>query len=109
MGVEDEVGRRATLAADKSRKVGIEEVPTAVLDPPQSGGVMMEPKTGKQRPKRNTGIVARRATRRSSAGKARRFVENRIRIRANRTRKSAAVTLHPRIARVDMKNSKIII
>ena len=68
MGVDDEVGRLATVAADKSRKEVIEEVPTTVLDPPQAGGITTEPEIGKQWPKRNAGIVARRATRRASAG-----------------------------------------
>ena len=71
MGVEDEVGRLATVAADKSRKEGIEEVPTTVLDPPQERGVMAEPKIGKQKPKRNADIVARRVTRKTSVGKSR--------------------------------------
>ena len=70
MHMEDEVGRLATVAADKSKKEGIEEVPTTVLDPPQAGGVMDESEIGKQRPKRNSGIVARRSTRRVSAGRS---------------------------------------
>ena len=60
MSVEDEVGRLATVAADKSRKEGIEEVPTTVSGPPQAGGVMAVPEIGKQRPKRNVGIVAKK-------------------------------------------------
>ena len=67
MGVDDEVGRLATVAADKSRKEGIEELPTTVPDPPQVGGITTEPEIGKQWPKRNGGIVARRATRRASS------------------------------------------
>ena len=58
------------MAADKSRREGKEVVPTAVLDPPQAGGVMDESEIGKQRPKRNSGIVARRSTRRVSAGRS---------------------------------------
>ena len=50
VGVEDEVGRLATVPVDKSRKEGIEEVPTTVPDPPQAGGFMVEPEIGKQRP-----------------------------------------------------------
>ena len=38
MGMEDEVGRLTTVEADKSKKEGIEEVPTTVPDPPQAGG-----------------------------------------------------------------------
>mgnify|MGYP006982079643 CR=1 FL=1 len=70
VGVEDVVGRLATMATYKSRKEGIEEVPTTVPDPPQAGGVTTEPEIGKQRPKRNAGIVARRATRRASVGRS---------------------------------------
>ena len=47
-----------------------EVVLTAVPDPPQVGGVTVELEISKQRPKRNVGIVARRATRRASAGKS---------------------------------------
>ena len=64
------MGRLATVATGKSRKEGIEELPTAVPDPPQVGGVTAEPDTGKQSLKRNTGIVVRSATRRASAGKS---------------------------------------
>ena len=70
MGVEDELDRHALVAADKSRKEGIDVVPTAVLDPPQAGGVTVEPEIGKQRPKRNASIVARTATRKASARKS---------------------------------------
>ena len=47
MGMEDEVGRLAIVAADKSKKEAIEEMPTTVPDPPQAGRVMAAPKTGK--------------------------------------------------------------
>ena len=70
VGVEDEVGRLATVEADKSRKEGIEEVPTIVLNPPQAGGVMAAPEIGKQRLMRNAGIVERGPTRRASAGRS---------------------------------------
>ena len=39
-------------------------------DPPQVGGVKAVPETAKQRPKRNVGIVARRAIERASAGRS---------------------------------------
>ena len=42
--MEDEVGWLATMVADKSRKEGIEEVPTKIPDPPQGGEVTAEPK-----------------------------------------------------------------
>ena len=69
MGVEDEEGQLATVASDKSQKEGIEEVPIVVPDLPQAGGVTAKPEIGKQWPRRNVGIVARRATRRVSDGK----------------------------------------
>ena len=52
-------------AADKSRTQGTEIVPTAVPNPPQAGGVKIMPEIGKERPTRNVGIVARKATRRT--------------------------------------------
>ena len=45
-GMEDEVDRHAMVAADKSRKEGIEEVPTTILDPSEAGGVKAAPETG---------------------------------------------------------------
>ena len=69
LGMEDEVGQLATIAADKSKKEGIEEVSTIVPDPPHARGVMAEPEISKQRLKRNAGIVARRATMKASAGR----------------------------------------
>ena len=70
MGMEDEVGRHAMVAADKSKKEGIEEVLTAVLDLPQARGVKAVPKISKQRPAQNAGIVARRDIRRASVGRS---------------------------------------
>ena len=58
------------MTVDKSRKEGIEEMPIEVPDPPQAGGVTVEPEIGKQRPKRNASIVARTATRKASARKS---------------------------------------
>ena len=43
VGVVDEAGRLAMVVAGKSRTEGIENVPTTVLDPPQAGGVKVEP------------------------------------------------------------------
>ena len=62
--------RHAMVVIDKSRKEGIEEMPIEVPDPPQAGGVTVEPEIGKQRPKRNASIVARTATRKASARKS---------------------------------------
>ena len=70
MGVEDELDRHALVAADKSRKEGIDVVPTAVLDPPQAEGVKSLQQTGKQRPTQSVGTVTRRTTRRVSVGRS---------------------------------------
>ena len=73
MGVEEEVDRHAMVVAHKRKKECIEEVLTvvpAVPDPPQARGVKAAPETGKQRLTWNASIVARRATRRVSAGKS---------------------------------------
>ena len=48
MGVEDEVVRHAIVAPDKSRKEGIEEVPTTIPDPRQAG-LKATPEVSKQR------------------------------------------------------------
>ena len=63
----------APVTTDKSRKADTEVVLTIVMDPPREGGVKEAPEIGKQRPKRNVGIVARRAIERASAGKTHRF------------------------------------
>mgnify|MGYP000394385351 FL=1 len=44
-------------------------IPTVVSDPPEVGGVEAAPETGKESLPRNAGTVARKATRRASAGK----------------------------------------
>ena len=54
----------------QEQKKGTKEVLTTVRDPPQAGGVKAVPEIGKQRPTRNAGIVARRATRRASGGRS---------------------------------------
>ena len=69
MGVEDEASRCAMEAADEIKEGGTEVTPTATPDPPELGGVEAM-KTGKGNPPRNVGIVARKATRRASAGKS---------------------------------------
>ena len=60
----------APVTTDKSRKADTEVVLTIVLDPPREGGVKEAPEIGKQRPKRNVGIVARRSTQRASIGRS---------------------------------------
>ena len=70
MGMEDEVGRHTIVVANKSRKEGIEEVPTTVPDRPLAGGVKTASEISKQRLARNAGIVDRGATRRESDGRS---------------------------------------
>ena len=55
-------------AANRNITKGI-AMPTAVPDPPRVGKVKAAPKTGKGRPRRTAGTMARRATQRASAGK----------------------------------------
>ena len=85
--VVDEASQCAMEAADGIKEEGTEMMPTAIPDPQETGGVEAT-RTGKGNPSRNAGIVARKATRRASAGRSVRFGENRIRIRPDRTRKS---------------------
>ena len=70
MGVVDEVGRHAMEAVDKSRNDDTENMPTAVPDPPQEGGVKAAPEVGKQKPTQNAGIVAERVTEKATAGRS---------------------------------------
>ena len=77
--VEDETSQCAMEAADEIKVECTEMMPTAIPDPPEIGGVEAM-RTSKVNPPRNVGIVARKATGRASAGKARRFGETRFRI-----------------------------
>ena len=52
MGVEDEASRCAMEAADEIKEGGIKVMPTATLDPPETGGVEAM-RTGKGRPSRS--------------------------------------------------------
>ena len=67
--VEDEASRCAMEAADEIKEEGSEVMPTASPDPPEIGGLEVT-STGKGNPPRNAGIVARKATRRVSAGRS---------------------------------------
>ena len=88
------------MAADKSRREGKEVVPTAVLDPPQAGGVKLEPETGKPRSKRNIGIVAGRVTDRASVGRSASIPTNLDPDPEKlKTRKSSMLALHQRVGR----------
>ena len=68
MDVEGEVSRCAMEAADEIKEGGTEMMPTAIPDPPKTGGVGAT-RTGKGNPPRNAGTVARKAIGRVSAGK----------------------------------------
>ena len=83
MGMEDEVGRLATMVADKSRKEGIEEVPTKIPDPPQGGEVMEEPKLANKGRSGMLVLWQERPQGKRVLEKARRFGENQMRIRAD--------------------------
>ena len=69
--VVDEVGRHALEAADKRKIEGIEGVPTTVPEPSEARGVKVASETGKESPRRNDGIVVRKATGRASVGRRR--------------------------------------
>ena len=60
MHVEDEANRFAMEATDKE---GTNEMPTAIPDPPEAGGVVA-------RKPRIAGTVARKATEKASAGRS---------------------------------------
>ena len=67
--VVDNADRRAMEVAEKSRTHGIIEMSEAILNPPETGGIMAAPKAGMRKPRRNVGTVARKATTRTSAGR----------------------------------------
>ena len=65
----DEVSRCGIEIVDKRKTEGMGVVPTLVPNPSEVGGLKVAPETGKGSPRRNVGIVAKRATRRVSARK----------------------------------------
>ena len=67
MVVVDEADRRTMELAENNRMDGIIEMPEAIPNPPEAGGVMGASEDGKRSLHRNAGIVARKATRRASA------------------------------------------
>ena len=69
MGVEDEASLCAMKATDEIKVEGTEMMPISIPDPPEIGGVKAM-RTSKRNPPRNVGTVARKATRRASAGKS---------------------------------------
>ena len=56
-------------AADRIKEEGTKLMPTTILDPPEVGGVEAT-KTGKGNPSWNASTVARKGTRRASAGRS---------------------------------------
>ena len=56
----DEADQRAMEAADNSRTGGIIEMPVAVPNPLEAGGVMAAPEAGKGRPRRRCRELARK-------------------------------------------------
>ena len=68
MGVEDKASRCAMEAADETKKGGTEVMPIVTPDPPETGGVEAM-RTGKGKPSRSAGTVARKTTGKARAGK----------------------------------------
>mgnify|MGYP006950760078 FL=1 len=63
-------GRSSAMeAVERSRMDDIIEMPEAIPNPSEVGGFMATPEVGKRRRHWNVGIVARKATRRVSAGR----------------------------------------
>ena len=69
MDVEDEASQCTMEVADEIKVECAETMPTAILDPPETGGVKAM-RTGKENPPRTAGIVARKATGRASASRS---------------------------------------
>ena len=69
MGVEDEASRCAMEAADEIKEGGTEVIPTTTPNPPETGGVEAM-RTDKGKPSWSAGTVARKATRKASAGRS---------------------------------------
>ena len=69
MDVEDEASRCAMEAAGEIKEGDTEVMPIATPDPPETWGVEAM-RTGKGRPSRSAGTVARKAIEKASAGKS---------------------------------------
>ena len=69
MDVEGEASRCAMEASDEIKEGGTEVMPTAIPDPPETGGVEAM-RTGKGNLLRSAGTMARKATGRASAGRS---------------------------------------
>ena len=57
-------------AVDKSKTEGTEALSTTVLEPLETARVKAAPKTSKEIPRQNVGIVARKATEKASVGRS---------------------------------------
>ena len=69
MDVADEASQCAMEAADGTKEEGTDAMPTVIPDPSETGGVKAT-RTDKGNPSQNVGTVARKATRRASAGRS---------------------------------------
>ena len=69
VGVVDDASRCAMEAADEIKVEDTKTMPTAILDPPETGGVEAM-RTGKVNPLQNVGTMERKATVRVSARKS---------------------------------------
>ena len=65
-----EAGQHPMKATDMSKIKRIIVMPSTVPDPPEVGGVKVEPKPCKGNQPRNVGIVATKATEKASGGKS---------------------------------------
>ena len=94
MDVEDEASRCAMEAADETKKGGTKVMPTVTPDPPKTGGVEAT-RTGKEIRRGMLVLWQERPQGELVLEEARRFGENRFRIRFRkcRQRKSAAIAL----------------
>ena len=78
-----EANRPALQAADKSKVGGTKMVLTTILDSPEIGGVKALPEISKERPTRNVGNMAGKATKKAST-RRRRLIQTKL----NRARKT---------------------
>ena len=70
MVMVDEASQHAIEEADRKKTEGIVIMPTIVPDPPEVGGVKPAAKTGKERPRRISGIVVESTTKRARVGRS---------------------------------------
>ena len=93
MVMVDEVSRCGIEVVDKRKTEGMGVVPTLVPNPSEVGGLKVAPETGKGSPRRNVGIVAKRATKRASARRRRPIRINPDRAKSNTEIRNDRTTL----------------